>query len=188
MRTALELAAKEDWDGALAVAPSGVGRDVIEWQRLRAGEGRLGEYEDFLQRRPDWPGLPLLREKGEEAVETCSTCEAIAMTTATDIRIHESALDPAQAVMNQRHPAGEPILFEVKQGQTLRIVDLEGNQAADVLFYNRHEPAEHGEPRMGLRVEAVQQHRRRAGHRPAVMPDGGRLDGVCPQAKVPAGG
>lgn len=68
MRTALELAAKEDWDGALAVAPSGVGRDVIEWQRLRAGEGRLGEYEEFLQRRADWPGLPLMREKGEEAV------------------------------------------------------------------------------------------------------------------------
>lgn len=68
MRTALELAAGKDWDGALAVAPSGVGRDVIEWQRLRAGDGRLGEYEDFLKRRPDWPGLPLLREKGEEAV------------------------------------------------------------------------------------------------------------------------
>ena len=62
---------------------------------------------------------------------------------ATAIRIQESALDPAHAVMNQRHPAGEPILFEVKQGQTLRIVDLEGNQAADVLFYNRHDPAEH---------------------------------------------
>jgi soluble lytic murein transglycosylase len=68
MRTALELAVGGDFDGALAVAPSGVGRDVIEWQRLRAGEGRLGEYEDFLARRPDWPGLPLLREKGEEAV------------------------------------------------------------------------------------------------------------------------
>ncbi len=68
MRTALELAAGKDWDGALAVAPSGVGRDVIEWQRLRAGEGRLGDYEDFLARRPDWPGLPLLREKGETAV------------------------------------------------------------------------------------------------------------------------
>jgi soluble lytic murein transglycosylase len=68
MRTALQLAAGKDWDGALAVAPAGVGRDVIEWQRLRAGEGRLGEYEDFLARNPDWPGLPLLREKGEEAV------------------------------------------------------------------------------------------------------------------------
>jgi soluble lytic murein transglycosylase len=68
MRTALGLASGKDWDGALSVAPSGVGRDVIEWQRLRAGDGRLGEYEDFLQRRPDWPGLPLLREKGEVAV------------------------------------------------------------------------------------------------------------------------
>lgn len=68
MRTALELAAGKDWDGALSVAPSGVGRDVIEWQRLRSGEGRLGDYEEFLARRPDWPGLPLLREKGEEAV------------------------------------------------------------------------------------------------------------------------
>jgi soluble lytic murein transglycosylase len=68
MRTALELAAGSDWDGALAVAPSGVGRDVIDWQRLRSGEGRLGDYEAFLARRPDWPGLPLLKEKGEAAV------------------------------------------------------------------------------------------------------------------------
>ncbi len=68
MRTALELAAGKDWDGGLAVAPSGVGRDIIDWQRLRAGDGRLGDYEAFLARRPDWPGLPLLREKGEVAV------------------------------------------------------------------------------------------------------------------------
>lgn len=68
MRTALEVAAGKDWDGALSVAPAGVGRDIIDWQRLRAGEGRLGDYEAFLTRHPDWPGLPLLREKGEEAV------------------------------------------------------------------------------------------------------------------------
>ena len=63
--------------------------------------------------------------------------------TATDIRILESQLDPAAAVLNQRHPAGEPILFAVNKGQTLRIVDLEGNQAADVIFYNRDDLAEH---------------------------------------------
>ena len=28
----------------------------------------MGEYEAFLARRPDWPGLPLLKEKGEVAV------------------------------------------------------------------------------------------------------------------------
>ena len=64
-------------------------------------------------------------------------------TLATDIRIQESRLDPAAAVIDQRHPAGEPILFPLNKGQTLRIVDLEGNQAADVLFYNRDDLAEH---------------------------------------------
>lgn len=68
MQTALQLVAGKDWEGALAVAPSGVGRDIVEWQRLRAGEGLLGDYEAFLARRPDWPGLTLLRQKGEAAV------------------------------------------------------------------------------------------------------------------------
>ena len=47
------------------------------------------------------------------------------MNTATAIRLQESALNPAQAVVNQRHAAGDPILFELQRGQTLRIVDLD---------------------------------------------------------------
>ncbi len=35
--------------------------------------GLLGEYEDFLTRRADWPGMPLLREKGEVAVARSTT-------------------------------------------------------------------------------------------------------------------
>ncbi len=31
---------------------------------------------------------------------------------------------------------------EIRRGQTFRIVDLEGNQAADTLFYNLHDPAD----------------------------------------------
>jgi len=62
---------------------------------------------------------------------------------ATAIRIQHSPLQEADAVMNQRHPAGEPILFQIQQGQTLRIVDLEGNQAADVIFYSAADLAEH---------------------------------------------
>ncbi|EYS94794.1 urea carboxylase [Cupriavidus sp. SK-4] len=57
--------------------------------------------------------------------------------------LRESPLDPASAVLRHRQPAGEPWLAEVRAGQTVRIVDLDGNQAADVLFYNRHEVAEH---------------------------------------------
>ena len=63
--------------------------------------------------------------------------------SATAIRIQESPRDPADALYSAVLPAGEPWLHEVKQGQTLRIVDLEGNQAADIIFYNRHDTDEH---------------------------------------------
>ncbi|MBI3221757.1 MAG: urea carboxylase-associated family protein [Nitrosomonadales bacterium] len=63
--------------------------------------------------------------------------------TATAIRIKESLFDPADAVHDHVLPSGEPLLMEIKKGQTLRIVDLEGNQAVDVIFYNRHDPEEH---------------------------------------------
>ena len=55
----------------------------------------------------------------------------------------ESTLHPEAAVFRHVIPAGEPYLFEVKAGQTLRLLDLEGNQAADIIFYNRHDTDEH---------------------------------------------
>ncbi|PLO73874.1 urea carboxylase, partial [Klebsiella michiganensis] len=42
---------------------------------------------------------------------------------------------PEDAVYRHVIPAGEPWLFEVQKGQTLRLLDLEGNQAIDTLFY-----------------------------------------------------
>jgi len=54
----------------------------------------------------------------------------------------ESRLDPAQAVYDFTLPAGDPWLHEIKAGQTFRIEDVEGNQAADTLFYNAHDPAD----------------------------------------------
>lgn len=70
MRAAQRLADQADWEGAQAAAMAAgqTGADVIEWQRLRAGEGFLGDYETFLRRHPDWPGLALVRSAGEEAV------------------------------------------------------------------------------------------------------------------------
>jgi len=47
----------------------------------------------------------------------------------------ESALDPAQARFRHVIPAGEPWIGSVRQGQYFRILDLEGNQAVDTLFY-----------------------------------------------------
>ena len=48
----------------------------------------------------------------------------------------ESTLDPQDAVYDFTLPAGDGWMHEIKRGQTFRIVDLEGNQAADTLFYN----------------------------------------------------
>ena len=52
--------------------------------------------------------------------------------------IKESLLNAADAIDTQTVMAGDYYLQEVKAGQTIRIVDSEGNQAADTLFYNAH--------------------------------------------------
>src|SRR4030065_78884 len=57
-------------------------------------------------------------------------------------KLVESKLDPARAVYDFTLPAGEPWLHEIKKGQVFRILDLEGNQAVDTLFYNARRPAE----------------------------------------------
>jgi urea carboxylase-associated protein 1 len=51
----------------------------------------------------------------------------------------ESALDSTTAFYVATVLAGEPWMHEIHKGQTLRILDLEGNQAADTLFYNAHD-------------------------------------------------
>ncbi|MBL9052494.1 MAG: lytic transglycosylase domain-containing protein, partial [Tabrizicola sp.] len=85
MRTALDLAGGKDWDGALAVAPSGIGYDIIEWQRLRDGKAGFADYQTFLTRHPDWPGLPLLREKGEAALTGDEDPAVVVQWFATDL-------------------------------------------------------------------------------------------------------
>ncbi len=54
----------------------------------------------------------------------------------------ESPLQPADAVLSEVIPAGDGWFQPVKKGQTLRIVDLEGNQAADTFFFNANDVTE----------------------------------------------
>jgi uncharacterized protein len=56
--------------------------------------------------------------------------------------LRESSLDVASAVLDHRLPAGEPWLHKLSRGQVLRIIDLEGNQAVDTIFYNADDTAE----------------------------------------------
>ncbi len=56
--------------------------------------------------------------------------------------IKQSALKPDNAVSREIVGAGDYYMKTIRQGQTLRILDLEGNQAADTLFYNAQDPSE----------------------------------------------
>ncbi len=52
------------------------------------------------------------------------------------------ALDPVDAILDAVVQAGDGWTHVVRAGQSLRIVDLEGNQAVDTLFYDAHDHAE----------------------------------------------
>ncbi len=48
----------------------------------------------------------------------------------------ESQLNVEQAMFREIVPAGEPFMKRIRKGQVVRILDLEGNQAVDTLFYS----------------------------------------------------
>ena len=56
--------------------------------------------------------------------------------------IKESTLQPEQAFFRETVLAGDYFIHRIEAGQTVRILDLEGNQAADTLFYNADDPSE----------------------------------------------
>ncbi|ENH6339655.1 DUF1989 domain-containing protein [Burkholderia vietnamiensis] len=58
------------------------------------------------------------------------------------MQILESKLDPVDAIFDYQHPPGTPWMHEIKKGQIFRIVDMEGNQAVDTLFYNARDTQE----------------------------------------------
>jgi urea carboxylase-associated protein 1 len=52
----------------------------------------------------------------------------------------ESSLAATDAVFREVVAAGDPFMKEIRKGQVLRILDLEGNQAVDTLFYSARDP------------------------------------------------
>lgn len=56
--------------------------------------------------------------------------------------IKESTLAVAAAEQSFIIDSGDYFIAKIEAGKTFRIVDMEGNQAADTLFYNANDPAE----------------------------------------------
>ena len=55
----------------------------------------------------------------------------------------ESTRVVSEAIYEEVVAAGDGWMRELQPGQVLRIVDLEGNQAADTLFYDADNPEDH---------------------------------------------
>lgn len=60
---------------------------------------------------------------------------------------------PETAVYRAVMPAGEPWMKDIKAGQTLRLLDLEGNQAVDTLFFSAANPRERYDVQRTLRKQ-----------------------------------
>ncbi len=68
-----------DWTSAAQEArrSGSVGQDIIEWHRLRDGQGTFDDVVEFLERNPDWPGLPYLRRRSDGSVPFGSRWEDV---------------------------------------------------------------------------------------------------------------
>ena len=58
-------------------------------------------------------------------------------------------------IVDQIVLAGDGWTHPVKQGQTYRITDVEGNQAVDTLFYNLHDPGERYDATLTIRRQGA---------------------------------
>ncbi len=69
--SAIEAVVDSDWETARARAAKvsdPIALEIIDWYRLRAGDGTFVEYEYFLTENADWPGLAKIARKGEEVI------------------------------------------------------------------------------------------------------------------------
>ncbi|WP_353049798.1 lytic transglycosylase domain-containing protein [Lutimaribacter degradans] len=89
-----------DWATAHALAeragaPAG---DMVEWFRLRDGQGSLAEAAAFLSRNADWPGLALLRKRSEAVAEDASNTEILEFFAEAPPQTGAGALAHARAL------------------------------------------------------------------------------------------
>lgn len=100
LRGAMAAVVANDWDAAAnAVAAEGaIAKDIVEWHRLRDGDGGPLAVLDFLQRRPDWPGLDWLRKRSETAYGTADSHTVLAFFEGARPQTAEGALRYAEAL------------------------------------------------------------------------------------------
>lgn len=111
---AMDAVRSKNWDTAAAqVRDQGrVARDIVEWHRLRAGLGSSDDVLTFLERRPDWPGLPYLRKQSEDAFAKANRRQINALFAYGDAQTAQGVLIQARAMekLGQREQAQALVL------------------------------------------------------------------------------
>ena len=105
LERAMQLMRDGAWPDALqtAGARGSVGRDLIQWHRLRAGFGDPDDVIDFLDRRGDWPGLDWLRRKSEPTMATADQAAILAYYQSNPPQSAEGVLSHASALTASGH-------------------------------------------------------------------------------------
>lgn len=127
-----------DWDAATATAAraGGPAPALVDWHRLRAGEGASwATWPGFVAAHPDWPGLPWLVQQGEPtlaaaaATGTAGPSEVIAFFAAYPPATPEGALALAAAHAAQ----GDTAAAEAEAIRIWQTFDLTEAQQAGLL-------------------------------------------------------
>ena len=97
---ALDAMRGGDFDAAERIAErdGAVARDVIIWHRLRAAQGNFAQITDFINRRPDWPGLDYLYRRSEPEVIKQGDDEIIAFFEQMPAQTPQGVLAHARAL------------------------------------------------------------------------------------------
>ena len=99
---ALDAMEKGDWEAAAQIAEKDgpVAADIIEWARLRDGQGSFADVQSFLKRRPDWPGERYLRRSSENAVLDQNDAVVLQFFATTPAQTPSGVLRHARALAN----------------------------------------------------------------------------------------
>jgi len=100
---AMDAMRSGDFDGAarLAERDGKVAEDVILWHRLRAQRGSYAQITDFINRRPDWPGMDYLRLRSEPQVIEQGDDAILAFFKEFPAQTPQGVLAHARALMAQ---------------------------------------------------------------------------------------
>lgn len=96
-----------DWAAAsrIAARDGDIAADIVEWHRLRAGEGSHADLVAFLSRRPNWPGEPYLRKQSEHVVILQPDTDVLAFFAEAAAQTPEGVLRHAEALSRTGKPA-----------------------------------------------------------------------------------